>query len=477
MLTSAITPYCGFKSKHAGGQIYVPRSAPHVLVSAPTEGGKTRRILAPAAVLWGGPAVVVSPTDELLQYVIERRWGPKALIDMRPISTPVYLHGLDTLGWDPTITTGTPQEALAVAETILQTVTLARGWGDHRNREHGVWESRAAGPLAALLYAASPAGNSQGIEWVLRAVDNSNPHSSDEPGWRQAISICQSVEILTLGLRRILELDEPRVRDLVALTMRAALTPWLYTMCRPEAAKIFDPQFLDDPQATLFVLAPADGTVTACAVALLDSLIRRWRDKTAARAPMERLLVVVDDLPNTAPILNLRRVVSEGGGLGVNVVAGVQASSQLGTVYGSACAAELRDIFPAAVIMYGAREADLLAAAESWSGLTVRHPETYSQADGHSYLHSELGAGLRWQELLPRNRDEARLLVRGTLGSSVQVPDWTVFRAHYDGAVRHLLSSGHSRNGSGGVSVVEMLQRWWRVDADDPSAHGWAAAT
>jgi type IV secretion system protein VirD4 len=192
---------------------------------------------------------------------------------------------------------------------------------------------------------------------------------------------------------------------------------------------------------------------------------------------MERLLMMIDDLPNTAPIPNLRSIVGEGRGHGVNLVAAVQASSQLDTVYGTAYADELRDIFPATAIMYGAREPELLAAAESWSGLTTRHPETYSQADGRAYLHSELGAGLRWQELLPRNRDEARLLVRGTLGSSVEIPDWTVFCKHYDTAVRHLLSRGGGGNGGHDPTVLERLRRWWRVDEIDSAAEAWAAAT
>jgi hypothetical protein len=475
VVVTTATPYCGFKrqaDKRNGVQIYVPRSAAHVLVSAPTEAGKTRRILAPAAVLWGGPAVIVSPKDDLLQYVLERRWGPMALIDMRPIPMPVYPEGLSTFRHDPTVTACTPHEALAVAETIMQAATLARGWGANHVRDRGIWELRAVGPLGALLYAASPAGNSQGIEWVLRAVDNINPDCTNEPGWQQAVSICQGVEVLALGLRRILETGDPHLRDSVAMVMRAALNPWLHTTPAvgapaTEAAERFDPGFLDDPQATLFVLAPGDGTVVTSVVALLDSLIRRWRDKTASRAPMERLLMIVDDLANTAPLPKLPSIVGEGSGLGVNLLASVQASSQLATVYGIAHAEELRDIFPATLIMYGAREPELMGAAERWSGLTTRRAETFDQNSGNSVLHTELGAGMRWQELLPRNRDEARLLVRGLLGSSVATPDWTVFREHYDAAVRQLLSQGNGRNGGPDATVLERLRRWWRVDEID----------
>jgi hypothetical protein len=448
-------------------ELYVPRSAAHVLVSAPTETGKTRRILAPAAVLWGGPAVVVSSKDDLMQYVMERRWGPKALIDMRPLASPVYPDGVDAFVYDPTASIFSPYEALTVAETIMQMATVGFGSGADQVSDGAIWESQAAGPLAALLYAASPAGNNEGMHWVLRAVDNIDEGRANEPGWHQAAAYCHRFDVLALGMMRILDM-EPRQRDSVAITMRKAVTPWLRTSLSVQLTEAFDPRFLDDPQATLFVLAPADGTVAGAAVTLLDSLVRRWRDKTASRAPMERLLMVIDELPNTAPIPSLRRIVGEGRGLGINLMAAVQASSQLDTVYGSVYADELRDIFPASVIMYGAREVELLTAAEHWSGLTTRRPESFGQADGHKNLNSELGAGLRWQELLPPNHEQARLLIRGTVGSCVDIPDWTVFRQHYDGAVKALLSqTGHHRKPADEVRVLERVRRWWRVDEFD----------
>ena len=47
MLISASTPYCGFKRKHDGGQLYVPRSAAHVLVSAPSGGEQSTAVSSP----------------------------------------------------------------------------------------------------------------------------------------------------------------------------------------------------------------------------------------------------------------------------------------------------------------------------------------------------------------------------------------------------------------------------------------------
>lgn len=439
------TPYCGFAPRYANGkqtQLYVPDSAAHVIVTAPTETGKTRRVLAPAACLWGGPAVVVSSKDDLMQLVMERRYGPRAVIDLRPILDPYYPEGVQTLIFDPTTTITHPVEALALADTIMQMATVGFGSGADQVSDGGVWESQASGPLAAFLFAASPHphGNGKGMNWVLRAVDNINPEDSTSPGWVQAAAQCREYETLAIGMLRILDM-EAKQRDSVAITMRKAITPWLRQslMRHLDATPAFDPVFLDDPQATLFVLAPADGTVAGAAVTLLDGLVRRWRDKTSRREQMHRLLMVIDELPNTAPIPNLSKYVGEGRGLGINLVAAVQASCQLDRVYGRDIAHELRTIFPAAVVMHKARERELLEAAEDWPSMTTRYPESYGQADGHKGLTPELGPMVRWQELLPPDENHARLLIRGGMGTCVQIPDWLQFRDRYDQVVNALL--------------------------------------
>lgn len=440
--TPTPTTYCGFSRRRVGKreQLYVPRSAPMVLVSAPSDTGKSRRILAPAAVLWGGPAVVVSSKDDLMQNVMQRRWGPRALLDLRPLKSPVYPDGIVANVYDPTVTIDSPAEALTVAETIMQMATVGLGSGADQVSDGGIWESQAAGPLAAFLFAASPQGNSRGMDWVLRGVDNIDPEKHDEPGWAAAAAICHQYPTLSMGMMRIMDMD-PRQRDSVAITMRKAITPWLRTsLLQRTGAVPFTPDFLDDPQATLYILAPADGTVAGSAVTLLDSLVRRWREKTSGREPMHRLLMIVDELPNTAPIPSLRRIVGEGRGLGINFMAAVQASSSLDTVYGPTYANELRDIFGASVIMFGAREEELLTAAENWSGLTNRRSQGFGQADGHKNLSSDFGATLRWQELLPPDREHARLLVRGGVGTCVEIPDWSVFLHRYDTAIREILA-------------------------------------
>jgi hypothetical protein len=75
---------------------------------------------------------------------------------------------------DPTAAITTADEALTVAETMLATSGVGFGGATAGASvsSGGLWESSAAPPLAALLYAASPRGDNQGMPWVLKAAEN-----------------------------------------------------------------------------------------------------------------------------------------------------------------------------------------------------------------------------------------------------------------------------------------------------------------
>jgi type IV secretory system conjugative DNA transfer VirD4/TraG family protein len=450
------TPYCGF-DRDEQGQRTVAASAAHVLVSAPTEMGKTRRVLAPAAVLWGGPAVVVSSKDDLFQLVMQRRYGPTALIDLRPDYDAAY-PDIEMMSFDPTKLITTPDQAVTAANTMMQMSAVGLGSSVDQVSDAGIWESNSEGPLAAMLYAASPRGNGQGIEWVLLAVDNlrvERGQLSTTPGWQRAADIVRDKPLFYNALMRTLDMD-PRQRDSIALTMRKAVTPWMRLALRGIDYPAFDDSFLSDPSATLYVLSPPEGSIAGAAVTLLEHLVKIWRAKTARKEMMHRLLIVIDEAANVAPMPALRRHVGEGRGLGVNFLVAVQASSQFDTVYGSNYANELRDTFPAAMIMFGAAEMHMLRRAEEWSLQTTRRQETFDQATGAKTLSSHLGSTLEWRRLLPENRERARLLLRGTPGLCTEIPDWSTFVGLYDRAVQNALR-GTNGNGRAPRNLWEWL--------------------
>ena len=387
--------------------------------------------------LWGGPCVVVSSKDDLLQLISTRRClGASGLIDLRPDYDTRY-EGVDTMAFDPTALIRTPDQAVTAANTMMQMSAGGLGSGADQVSDAGIWEANTEAPLSAMLYAASPMGNGKGMDWVLLAVDNmakadpAAPGLWTEPGWVTAAGIVRHLPLFSNALLRTLDMDA-RQRDSIALTMRKAVMPWMRLSLRGIRHPAFDESFLEDPHATLYVLSPPEGSIAGAAVTLLEHLVKVWRAKTARREMLHRLMIVIDEAANVAPMPALRRHVSEGRGLGVNFLVAVQATSQLDTVYGHTYANELRDTFPASAIMFGAAEMDMLRRAEEWTLQTTRRQETFDQATSQKTLSSHEGSTLEYRRLLPENSEHARLLIRGTAGHRTEIPDWSEFLRRYD---------------------------------------------
>ncbi len=73
-------------------------------------------------------------------------------------------------------------------------------------------------------------------------------------------------------------------------------------MLRGNQPDAFRADFLDDPDATLYVLSSPEGAIAGgAAVTLLENLVKLWRAKTARKEMMHRLLIVIDEAANVAP--------------------------------------------------------------------------------------------------------------------------------------------------------------------------------
>ncbi|WP_244438732.1 type IV secretory system conjugative DNA transfer family protein, partial [Mycolicibacterium septicum] len=364
------SPYCGLVVND-NEQYEKVQGAPHLAISAPTRTGKTRRLLAPAAVLHPGPLVAVSSKEDLAELVLMRRGvtGPTGVIDLRPEKTLVWPQGVRSMVSDPTASIGSADEALTVAETMLATSGVGFGGASSGQAvaAGGLWESTASRPLACLLYAASPQGNSQGMPWVLEAVENLGVDDEDGPGgqmsldatpsWMTAAALCPH-PMLSDPMQRVLTMNS-RMRDSVAITVSKAVTPWVrlglsatehldrLSAVDELSIESFDVSMLDEPDASLFVIAPNTGTVAGAAVALIDSIIRHFRKRTAQHQLEHRLLLELDEVCNSCPLPALLNYVGESAGLGVNIMATVQASSHFDVVYGPKYADALRASSPA----------------------------------------------------------------------------------------------------------------------------------
>jgi type IV secretion system protein VirD4 len=431
-----ITPFAGWTRDDKGRRVPL-ESAPHVGGYAPPGTGKTRRWLAQSAVLWPGPALVSSSKDDLMQMVASRRGGPIALLDLRPISAPFYPQDFVPYRFDPTALITSLDEAKATAQSLLSTSAVALSGSAFRSgADPGPWDQLAIAPLVSLLYAASPRATGQGMNWALEASENVEKpaqkgayQTSYDPGWAAAAAWTED-RLFEARVRAVLDM-EAKQRDSVKMTVTKVLTAWLLTAQRDSLFPPLDLSFFDKPGATLYLLTPADGTVAAQAIVLMDQLINGQRAKVAQWEEFSRIGMFLDEITNT-PIPRLPQYLAESRGLGVAICFAAQAGSQLDAIYGPLQGKAIRDVTPAALIMYGSHERDVMESAAFWAGKATRSHQSYDHdRDGRS-TSRHFGNALEPAELLPRDIGEARLIPRGTPGEMVELLEWDEFVVYLD---------------------------------------------
>lgn len=432
-----VTPFAGWVADARTERLRPLETAPHIGAFAPPGTGKTRKWLAQSAVLWPGPALVSSSKDDLMQLVASRRYGPSALLDLRPVAAPFYPAACVPHRFDPTALITTLADAMAVAETLLSTSAVAlSGTAFRAGSDPGPWDQLAFAPLTCLLFAASRSGTGQGMEWTLAASENVAPLARGsgrqlgaEPSWASAAAWTDD-PLFEARVRAVLDM-EAKQRDSVKMTVTKVLTAWLRTSHRDRRLPPLDLSIFGDPSATVYVLSPADGTVAAQAITLMDALINFQRRKIAEWEDHHRVGMFLDEITNT-PLPRLPQYLAESRGLGVAICYAAQAGSQLDAIYGPLQGRAIRDVTPAALIMYGSHERELMESAAFWAGKTTRSSQSYNHNSDDRTTQRSFGNALEPEELLPRNTGEARLVPRGTPGQMVELMEWGEFCCYLD---------------------------------------------
>ncbi|WP_236724711.1 type IV secretory system conjugative DNA transfer family protein [Mycobacterium avium] len=431
-----VTPFAGWTRDEQGRRVPL-ETAPHVGGFAPPGTGKTRRWLAQSAVLWPGPCLVSSSKDDLMQMVASRRSGPVAMLDLRPIAAPFYPADFIPFRFDPTALITTFDDAKAAAQSLLSTSAVALSGQSFRSgADPGPWDQLALAPLICLLYAASPQGTGLGMDWALEAAENVEPPKSKgpyqistDPGWACAAAWCGD-RWYEARVRSVLDM-EAKQRDSVKMTVTKVLTAWLLTAHRDRPHPPLDLNFFDDPNATLYLLTPSDGTVAAQAIVLMDQLINRQRTKVAQWEDFHRIGLFLDEITNT-PIPRLPQYLAESRGLGCAISYAAQAGSQLDAIYGPLQGKAIRDVTPAVLVMYGSHERDIMESAAFWAGKATRSQQSYDHNGDNKNTNRHFGNALEPAELLPRGTQEARLIPRGAPGEMVELLDWDEFVKYLD---------------------------------------------
>lgn len=419
------TPYGGCDPARPGTPVV---TAPHILVSGPTGRGKTTRILAPGAIMWRGPRVIVSSKTDYLKWLVEKgiaQRGRVYVLDLGGELDPGFpwLRGVgyQMVTSDPCALIASDDDALAMSSLLMKVGSLGASDGAGGG-DDAFWQTLSTQVLAALLLAGRDSGG--GIDWTLRAAGRLKGESPEDPApsWSRAYALISETSRHAPDLLAKMEMDA-KLRDSVTATMQAGLAPWLLSTVagrEGDDATPFAPRMLEgEGEPTLAIIAPADGVAAGAAVAVIETIIRHWRRGVERGLP--RVLLSIDEAVNTAPIPKLPTYITEARGLGVACVIAVQSTNQMKLRWGDAGANVLREVFPAVLILEGAPERELVEMASWWSGETDRWTESIDASSGRS-LSAERAQRVSAQSLLPRTVEQGRLLLYGQPGMMVDLP-------------------------------------------------------
>jgi type IV secretion system protein VirD4 len=318
-----------------------------VIVIGPARSGKTSGLAIPAVLEWTGPALVCSVKPDVMHTTIGRR---RAMGDVK-VFDPRHSSGLRSSGWSPlracTTLSGAMRTATsladaaprgnvesadfwkATAEDLLGPTLYAAAIGGMRLRDVGRWIVRQDG----VVQGRRSHGDSElsEVAEILKRAGGDPQRSEDER--EHAL---QALETLEATWR----LDE-KTRDSIFLTARTVLKPW----ADPEIAASsdvseIDPAWLWSGDNTLYVCAPAHQQEQLVPVfsGLLEEVINAAYEAASSHGGdlPRRLLIVVDEAANIAPLRYLPRYAATCAGVGIQLLTVWQDMAQIKVRYGAA---------------------------------------------------------------------------------------------------------------------------------------------
>ena len=296
----------------------------HVLLLGPPASGKTSGFLVPSVLGHDGPVLVTSSTADGAARTRGR--ASRGRLWSFTIGTDA-LPGTTAVTWNPLDGCTAFDEAILRAEAMTQTVKTLQG----SSREDALWFTLASRTLAALMHAAAldgrgPSGIVHVLDWVTRAQLESPQEILTQRGAGAAAAIVESVRYL-----------DPRQMDSILITLVQCLrvfdSPAMQQQLR--TATQLDVRSFVSSSDTLYVVAPIERQefFAALIVGMVDAIARAAMARAGAEEDRPRehrssVVLALDEVANIAPLHSLPRLVSAGGGQGVQILAVLQDLSQ-----------------------------------------------------------------------------------------------------------------------------------------------------
>jgi type IV secretion system protein VirD4 len=355
LLRSGGGAYLGVRENHEWAAAN-PETAAMIL--GPPRSGKTTAVMIPALMAACGPAVSTSTKPDVMEATMHARAeiGEVWLFD--PSGTEPLPDGVRRLSWSPISAAESWDGALLMSRAMTAASRVGAGT---TNENH--WSERAAALLAPLLYAANLTDRpiEEVLRWTLR---------QDLAPALQALADADSeiaADVL-IGIQR----TDTRERSSIFSATAGVLSAYNSDGARQSAAHPnFDPNQFVASAGTIYITSPEQHQA-ACApliVGLLEQIRHAKYADARSTHPFElEMYWFLDELPNIAPIHDLSALVSQAGGQGLQIVAGLQDLSQARTRWGTDVADGLLTLFQIKLILNGISEPRTLDAISTVLG-------------------------------------------------------------------------------------------------------------
>ncbi|MFZ0667462.1 MAG: type IV secretory system conjugative DNA transfer family protein [Acidimicrobiales bacterium] len=359
-------------SRRAGGGIYVgggtdgavwasPERA--VLVLGPPRSGKTTSIVIPAILSATGPVVSTSTKPEVMRITADSRSRAGETLLYDPSGTVERPPGVAPLVWSPVAACALWDDARLVARMMnIASSSGASGSKSAPDGHQDHWHERAEALLSTLLHAASleDAPMSTVIKWVDRHQAGPALSILDESGNELASNLLGGIAML----------EQRELSGIWSTTSRVLDAYHSQGAMKTTEGVPFDASQWCRDAGTIYICASArhQDVVSPLVVGLLTDIrtaaYERARDGVDVTSP---LLLALDEVANIAPLPDLSKTVSEGGGQGVITLACLQDLSQARARWGTSAEGWL-SLFGTTVVLPGIQDVKTLEMLSSLAG-------------------------------------------------------------------------------------------------------------
>ncbi len=404
------------------GELAAVEAGHSALVVAPTGQGKTASVMAPAIMDWDGPVAAISIKRDLYDLTAGHRatQGEVRVLDPAGLTDPTDVRHAY---WNPLPASREWRAARLLADQMA-------GVGQRGGQQSGAEQyfAEASGQLLAGLFFAASHSTLPTMQTVSRWLEEPETTITELEGLLSRVmedpktpkDVSENAVYAMAMVRIGLGGNDPRSVEQIRRSAAGVIRAW--NDSRLGGVKISDPGVLEadwlwrkpndrelpGENRTLYILGPdaEQGTYEAMFVGAIAQIYNGYARSMQAggkKAPKKRLLLVLDEVANTAPIPKLDTWVTAARGLGINLVIACQNLAQLDTVWGREKAETI--VSGPRVRMFGPGLADpqTLQYIEQISGQTGVVSENESRNPFLLQVPTSRQTQTTWRPLIPQN--------------------------------------------------------------------------